>query len=254
LKYDRNYNKIILKKVKLAYYDKKTNLSENFGFLIGILNTSKLGLFVSVLFIGVLIGLDFGIRQLTISFCNSSKDILNQVADILYKINEVIGVKFLDYFKDVIVIVSGILGVILALFFTTFMNIVTTKYSNFNSVIINQLLEQKLINRYLKLLAILVSSAIIFQFLFVLGYNPTFVSSFLFTLSVIVALLSFIFLGRYSITYFNAGNLVSNLKEDCEKTFHRYYFNKEYFRNDRNGKLIFSKIIRNIDKIKLIVE
>ncbi|GAB1414720.1 hypothetical protein MASR2M117_01260 [Paludibacter sp.] len=243
-----------MRNLKLTYYNKRTILSENIGFLNGLFNTSKSGILVSVLFIGVLVGLDSVARQLAIVFCNSSNNVLNLIANILYKINEVIGIKFLDYFKDVIVIVAGVLGVILGLFFTTFMSIITTKYSNFNGVIINQLLEHKLINKYLKFLAILVSSAIIFQFLLIIGYNPTFVSAFLFTVTVIVGLLAFVFLGRYSITYFNAGNLVSDLKDDCEKTYHRYYYNKSYYRNNKDGKQILLRIIRNIDKIKLITQ
>lgn len=243
-----------MRNLKLTYYNKKTTLSENIGFLKGLLNKSKSGLLISVLFIGVLVGLDFGIRHLTIFFCNSSYHILNKIADVLYKINDAIGIKFLDYFKDVIVMVAGVLGVILGLFFTTYMNIITTKYSNFNGIIINQLLKHKLINRYLIFLAILVSSAIIFQFLFVLGYSPTFVSAFLFTISVIIALLSFIFLGRNIITYFNAGNLVSDLRDDCFNSYHKYYNNRKYFNKNKSGKQILTRIISNIDKIKLITE
>jgi len=243
-----------MKNLKLTYYNKKIILSENIGFLRGMLNTSKSGLLISVVYIGFLVGLDSVARQSAIVFCNSTNIFLNQIADILYKINEVIGIKFLDYFKDVIVIVAGVLGVILGLFFTTFMSIITTKYSNFNGIIINQLLEHKLINRYLKFLAILVSSAIIFQFFLILGYKPTFVSAFIFTVSVIVGLLAFVFLGRYSITYFNAGNLVSDLKEDCEKTYHKYYFNKKYYKNNIEGKQILLRIMRNIDKIELITQ
>jgi hypothetical protein len=243
-----------MKNLKLTYYNKKIILSENIGFLRGMLNTSKSGLLISVVYIGFLVGLDSVARQSAIVFCNSTNIFLIQIADILYKINEVIGIKFLDYFKDVIVIVAGVLGVILGLFFTTFMSIITTKYSNFNGIIINQLLEHKLINRYLKFLAILVSSAIIFQFFLILGYKPTFVSAFIFTVSVIVGLLAFVFLGRYSITYFNAGNLVSDLKEDCEKTYHKYYFNKKYYKNNIEGKQILLRIMRNINKIELITQ
>lgn len=243
-----------MRNLKLSYYNKKTILSENIGFLKGLLNTSKSGLWVSVVYIGFLVGLDFIARQLAFVFCNSTCSFLNQIADIVYKINEVIGIKLLDYFKDVIVIVAGVLGVILGLFFTTFMSIITTKYSNFNGIIINQLLEHKLINRYLKFLAILVSSAIIFQFFLILGYKPTFISAFLFTVSVIVGLLAFIFLGRYSITYFNAGNLVSDLKEDCEKTYHKYYYNKKHYKSNIEGKQILLRIMMNIDKIELITQ
>jgi hypothetical protein len=215
---------------------------------------SKSGFWISVVYICILICFDFVARQLAFAFCNSTNNFLNQIADLIYKINEVIGIKFLDYFKDVIVIVAGVLGVILGLFFTTFMSIITTKYSNFNGIIINQLLEHKLINRYLKFLAILVSSAIIFQFFLILGYKPTFISAFLFTVSVLVGLLAFIFFGRYSITYFNAGNLVSDLKEDCEKTYHKYYFNKKYYKGNIEGKQILLRIMRNIDKIELITQ
>ena len=243
-----------MKNLKLTYYNKKTILSENIGFLRGMLNISKSGLWISVAYIGFLVSFDFIARQLAFVFCNSTNSFFNQIADILYKINEVIGIKFLDYFKDVIVIVAGVLGVILGLFFTTFMSIITTKYSNFNGIIINQLLEHKLINRYLKFLAILVSSAIIFQFFLILGYKPTFISAFIFTVSVIVGLLAFIFLGRYSIIYFNAGNLVSDLKEDCEKTYHKYYFNKKYYKGNIEGKQILLRIMRNIDKIELITQ
>ena len=147
-----------MKRLKLTYYDKKTITSENLGFLKRLFNSSKHGLLASIIFIGVLLGLDFGARHMASVLSNSSSNILIFFAHILYKINELIGLKFLDYFKDVIVIVAGILGVILGLFFTTFLNIITSKYSNINSVIINQLLEQKVINRYFKLLSLLVSS------------------------------------------------------------------------------------------------
>jgi hypothetical protein len=182
-----------------------------------LFSSSKQGLLISILFIGFLLGLDYGARQITSYLCSSTDNTLNFCADFLYKVNDLIGVKFLDYFKDVIVIVAGVLGVILGLFFTTFLNIITSKYSNINSTIISQLLEQKVINRYFKLLAILVSSSIIFQFLLVIGYNPTFISAFLFSLIVIVTLLAFIFFGRYSLIYFNAGNLVFDLINSCNQ-------------------------------------
>lgn len=200
-----------LKRLKLTYYDKKTRLKENIGFFKRLFNSSKQGLLISIVFIGILVGLDIGSRELVNLLSSSTSNTLNSLADYLYRINDFIGVKYLDYFKDVIVIVAGVLGVILGLFFTTFLNIITSKYSNINSTIINELLEQKIINRYFKLLAILVSSSIIFQFLLVVGYNPTFISAFLFSITVTIALLAFLFFGRYSLIYFNAGNLVFDL-------------------------------------------
>jgi hypothetical protein len=243
-----------MKNIKLTYYDKKKTLSENIGFLRGLFRTSLWGFLLSVAYIAVLIGLDFGIRQLTFYFDYSSYNILNCIACVLYKTNDVIGIKFLDYFKDVIVIVAGVLGVILGLFFTTFMNIITTRYANINSVIIYQLLEQKQINRYLKFLATLVASAIIFQFMFAVGYDPTCISVFIFTLSVIVAILAFISIGRHIIIFFKADFLVADLLTQCNAIFHRYFRNKKYFKKEQNGKNIISKILNNISKAKTIVD
>lgn len=243
-----------MKKLKLSYYDKKISTLENIGFLKRLFSSSKQGLLISILFIGSLLGLDYGARQITSYLCSSTDNTLNFCADFLYKVNDLIGVKFLDYFKDVIVIVAGVLGVILGLFFTTFLNIITSKYSNINSTIISQLLKQKVINRYFKLLAILVSSSIIFQFLLVIGYNPTFISAFLFSLIVIVTLLAFIFFGRYSLIYFNAGNLVFDLINSCNQILNRVYKNKKYFYTNQKGKNTLPSIIRNIEKIKIIVE
>ena len=142
-----------MKKFKLLYYDNKIRTLENIGFVKRLFDSSKKGLFISIIFIVFLLGLDYGARQIISYLCSSTDKTLNFCADFLYKVNTLIGFKFLDYFKDVIVIVAGVLGVILGLFFTTFLNIITSKYSNINSTIINQLLEQKVINLYFKLLA-----------------------------------------------------------------------------------------------------
>lgn len=243
-----------MKRLKVIYYDKKAGLKENLGFFKRLFISSKQGLLISVIFIGTLVGLDFAARELVNSLLYSTNNTLNNFADYLYRINDYIGVKYLDYFKDVIVIVAGVLGVILGLFFTTFLNIITSKYSNINSTIISELLEQKIINRYFKLLAILVSSSIIFQFLLVIGYNPTFISAFLFSTTVVIALLAFLFFGRYSLIYFNAGNLVFDLINSNNQIINRVYKNKKYFYSKNNGNRTLTRIIKNINKIRIIVE
>jgi len=243
-----------LKKLKLYYYDKKNSTIENVSFFKNLLNSSGQGFLISVFFIAFLVCIDYGARQLAIVFCNSTNNLLNTIADWIYLTNTIIGVKYIDYFKDIIVIVAGILGVILGLFFTTFLNIITSKYSNINSIIVNELLKQKVINRYFKLLAILVASSIIFQLLLIIGYNPTFISCFLFTFTVIISLLAFISLGRYILIYFNAGNIVLDLIESCNKILNRVYDNKIYFKKSKRGIHILGEINRNIKKIELIVE
>ncbi|WP_298367564.1 hypothetical protein [uncultured Lutibacter sp.] len=109
-------------------------------------------------------------------------------------------------------------------------------------------------NRYFKLLANLVSCSIIFQLLLIIGYNPTLVSVLLFTFSVLITLTSFIFFGRYSLIYFNAGNLVVDLIENNNLALRRYVNNKEYFKKNNKGGEILTIIGRNIQKIRLIVE
>ncbi|MFC2152831.1 hypothetical protein ACFLSE_09935, partial [Bacteroidota bacterium] len=129
-----------------------------------------------------------------------------------------------------------------------------SKYSNINSEVIEQLLKQKIINKYFKNLAILVSTAIIFQFLLIIGYEPTFISTFIFTISVLITLLAFTFFGRYSLIYFNAGNLVIDLISECNFILNRGYYNKKYFYTNNGGKQILYKVNRNIQKIRIIVE
>ena len=85
-------------------------------------------------------------------------------------------------------------------------------------------------------------------------YEVITISAFLFALIVIVTLLSFIFFGRYSLIYFNAGNLVFDLINSCNQTLNRVYKNKKYFYANQRGKNTLLSIIRNIEKIKIIVE
>ena len=238
----------------MKYYDTRQIIHENFHFSKRLIRNSIQGLLVSVVFIGLLIGIDYLSREITSSLCSSNNNLLNSIADFFYKINDIIGIKFLDYFKDVIVIVAGVIGVILGLFFTTFLNIITAKYSNINSVITSQLLEQKTINRYFKLLAILVASAIIFQFLLIIGYSPTFISAFIFTICVILAIIAFISFGKSSLIYFNAGALALDLISDNINILYRANKNKKTLKKLDERKQILPKIRRNIYKIKKIVE
>lgn len=242
-----------MKKLNLILFDSKIWLIENIFFIKNIIRNCFTGFLISILYVGFLIFLDFLGRDLKGTLLNSSISYINNIGNLITRFNEIIGVKVLDYFKDVIVIVAGVLGIILGLFFTTFLNIITSKYSNINSVIINQLIEQKTINKYFKLLAILVSSSIIFQFLLMIGYQPTIISCLFFTVSVIATLLSFIYFGRYSLIYFNAGNLVFDLIHSSNQTLARSYKNKKYF-NSEKGFQIISTIRRNIEKIRLIAE
>jgi len=243
-----------LKNLLLKYFDTNQAIRENFHFFKIFVKNSTQGLLISIVFIGVLIGFDFLSREITTSLCNSNNNFFNAIADFIYNINNVIGIKFLDYFKDVIVIVAGVIGVILGLFFTTFLNIITAKYSNINSVITTLLLEQKTINRYFKLLSVLVASAIIFQFLLIIGYYPTVISASLFSLSVILAIIAFIFYGKSSLIYFNAGALAFDLIAANNNTLYRAHKNKKTFKTLNERKHVLPKIKRNINKIKIIVD
>ena len=242
-----------MKRFNLLFFDSKQGLKENFFFIRNILKNSSKSLLISILFVGFLILLDFLGREIKNELLNSSRAFYNNIGIFLVSVNELFGLKFLTYFKDVIVIVAGILGIILGLFFTTFLNIITSKYSNINSTIINQLIKQKVINKYFNLLAILVAASIMFQFLLIIGYYPTVISSLLFTISVVITLLSFIFYGRYTLIYFNAGNLALDLIHSSNQILTRAYKNKTYFDCEKGYQILLG-IRRNLETIRLIAE
>ncbi|MBN1637922.1 MAG: hypothetical protein JW866_03075 [Ignavibacteriales bacterium] len=242
-----------MKRVSLLFFDGKQGLKENFYFIRNIIKNSSKSLLISILFVGLLILLDFLAREFKTVLLDSSKTFFNNIGNLLIRFNDLFGLKFLDYFKDVIVIVAGILGIILGLFFTTFLNIITSKYSNINSTIVNQLIKQKVINKYFNLLAILVATSILFQFLLIIGYHPTVISSFLFTISVIITILAFIFYGRYTLIYFNAGNLALDLTHSNNQILTRAFKNKTYFDSEK-GYQILLDIRRNLETIRLIAE
>lgn len=243
-----------MKKIELFYYDKKTNIKEDFNFLKSLIIKSVKGLLISILFIVFLIALDYTAKQIASTLYNSTNSILKTCANFLYEVNNRIGIKYLDYFKDIIVMVSGILGVILALFFTTFLNIITSKYSNLNKTIVRQILEQDQINRYLKLLSILICSSIIFQFFLVMGYNPTIISAFLFSLVIIIALLSFIFVGKFSLRYLNVGNLVSDISTSNRKVLERINKKNKYYYTNQDWKYILTLFLHYIELISLFTK
>lgn len=243
-----------MKKLKLIGYDNRVKLQGNLGFLKIVVKNSLQGFLISIGFIACLVLIDFIARYIYESFGESDYFILNVFADFFNNINKVIGVKFIDYFKDVIVIVAGILGVILGLFFTTFLNIISAKYSNISSVVISQLQEQKTINRYFKLLSVLVASSIIFQFLLVVGYAPTIISAFIFSGAVVMSMLAFIAFGRFTIIYFNADALVYDIINECKGLLFRAHKNSKLFNTTNSKFRVTHRIYWNIDKVKVIVE
>lgn len=242
-----------MKKIALKIYDGKRELRASYVVLKYSIKNSFGGLLIAAIYIAALCVLDFIGRKIIAYTASCSNKKNHLLSNYLREINTFLAIRHLDYFRDIIVIVTGVLGVILALFFTTFLNIITTKYSNTNNAIINELIEQKVINKYYRFLAALISSAILFQFLLVFGYNPTAISILLFTFSIIVGIFSFLFFGRFSLTYFNTATLATDIIIDCDWQVNRLAQNKKHYNTPASQWAFVNKIVGNIDKVRLIV-
>lgn len=178
---------------------------------------------------------------------------LNQIHLLIEIINEKFGLKFIDFFKDVIVISAGVLGVIFGLFYTSFLNIITTKYANMHYNISLKMIEQKTIKRYFSLLAIMVISSILFQLTLVVGFNPTLISASIFTFSVIICISSFIYFGRLSMIFFNESILVADILNEAYTIFNRTYKNRKIFYSKASNNSL-SSVKSKLELIKLIIE
>jgi hypothetical protein len=242
-----------MKRYKLKIYDGKTALKSDLHFIWSLFRKNGKAILLAALFIGALVGLDYLGRFVFHALYESSTTLLMKLYTILNRLNHLLGVKYLDFFKDVVVMVAGILGVILGLFFTTFINIISTKYAHLNPIITREVLEGKVINKYFRLLTVLVVSAISFQFLLYCGYSPTIISSSIFTLAIIVAIISFVSYGKYSMMYFDAARVVSDIIKINVDAINRVTKNRKYISYDKAAGRILRKVIANNAKISTII-
>ncbi len=134
-----------MKKIKLTAYDKSIEVNDAKVFLYLMLKQSRKILIFSGGFVLLLILLDIIARNVLDYFESSYLEPLNQIHLLIQIINDNFGLKFLDFFKDIIVISAGVLGVIFGLFYTSFLNIITTKYANMHYNISLKMIEQKTI-------------------------------------------------------------------------------------------------------------
>lgn len=240
-------------KIKLTAYDKSIEFNDAKAFFNLMLQQSKKILIYSIGFVLTLILIDSIARFLLEQLKSSYFEPFNQIHLLIKILNEKFGLKFLDFFKDVIVISAGVLGVIFGLFYTSFLNIITTKYANMHYSISLKMIEQKTIKRYFSLLAIMVISSLLFQLTLVFGFNPTLISAGIFTFSVILCISSFIYFGRLSMIFFNESVLVSEIINEAYKILNRTYKNRKIF-YAKNSNHALASIKSKLELIKLIIE
>ncbi len=244
-----------MNRIKIAATDIKNTISESFGFANVLLYSARSIVLYAILFIGFLLLLDRLNVIITTASLVSKWDIVRWIAEIGVDINDVIGVKCVDYFRDILVMVAGVLGVILGLLFTTTISIIATKYSNISTTISSLVLEQYIMNRYFKLLAIMTVASILFLFILVTGYTPTFISVSIYTLATIFSVAAFITFGQFSISYFDASRIVSDLISHNVKAMNRLIANNmRITNNEKYFKSIIRQSNSNIDKIALIIK
>ncbi|MDR3704713.1 MAG: hypothetical protein P4L28_02250 [Paludibacteraceae bacterium] len=238
--------------IKLNLYNLNEKKKDNISFYKMLIKNSLKGFLTSFFFIIFLLLIDSGARHITLLLCESKSNTLNSIAAIIHLINNTIGFKVLDFFKDEIVIVAGVLGVLLGLFYTVIISVLSSKYRNVDTTISELFLQQKIIKRYLKYLSFLVSTAILFQFVLILGYQPTLLSASIFTILTVFAILSFIYFGSYSLRYFDASNLIIDaLDVSIRELFKTHKFNSK---TKSSPKSILLNVKRNLNKIEIIID
>ncbi|WP_424495321.1 hypothetical protein [Salinimicrobium sp. GXAS 041] len=242
-----------MNKIKLTAYDKSIQFNDTKVFLNLMLKQSSKILIFSAGYVLILILIDSIARVLLEHLKSSYFEPFNQIHLLIEIINKKFGLKFIDFFKDVIVISAGVLGVIFGLFYTSFLNIITTKYANMHFNISLKMMEQKTIKRYFSLLAIMVISSILFQLTLVFGFNPTFISASLFTFTVLLCISSFIYFGRLSMIFFNESVLVQEILDEAYKILNRTYTNRQIFYSNKSNYAL-SSIKSKLELIKLIIE
>lgn len=242
-----------MKRYKLKIFDGYSALTGDLHFIRSLFQGSGKVLLLALLFIGALIGLDY-LGHFVFQIISESSAIWPiKISATLDRLNHLWGVKDLNFFKDVVVMVAGILGVILGLFFTTFINIITTKYAHLDPIITRQVLEGKVINKYFRLLTLLVVSSISLQFLLYCGYTPTIISSSIFTIAIIAAIISFVSYGKFSMRYFDAARVVSDIIRTNVDTINRVSKNREYIGYDMSAAQILKRVISNNAMISTII-
>jgi hypothetical protein len=160
----------------------------------------------------------------------------------------------LERFVDVVSVSAGILGVILGLFYTAFLTLITTKYSNINSTIRSLIIEQKSINKYFVLLTQMTSLSILIQLAMSIGYTPSTLTAIALTLAIITTLYSFVGFGKYSLVYFDTGFLVNDILQRNYNLLNKLVIRKNEIERLNGGEEYLRRVYRNINTIQVLVE
>ena len=244
-----------MNRIKIVATDIKSTMSENLSFTKVVLYGGGSIVLYAIFFVVFLLLLDWLNIVTTTASLRSDFSVIRSIAQAGVQFNDIVGVKCIDYFKDILVMVAGVLGVILGLLFTTTISIIATKYSNISTAISSLVLEQYVMNRYFKLLAIMTVASIIFLFVIITGYSPTFISVLIYTLATVFSVAAFIRFGQFSISYFDASRIVSDLISHNVKAMNRLIDNNmRIINNEEYFKSIVQKSNNNIDKIAVIVK
>ncbi len=244
-----------ISKLRLKLFDIKIDNSERLSFLRRFFILGSKGIFYSVLLIFGMVSADW---LLKLGYGTLTQQPYDSYACRIAESNTVIfglfGIRQVDYLIEVINVSAGILGVLLGLFYTAFLTIIATKYSNINSTIGALLVEQKTLNKFFILLATLTSFSIGFELILSSGYSPTLFGSLIFVYFVISAVIGFISFGKFTLLYFDTSSLVYDLIERNYIILKRILHHTKNLESLKNGQSQIRGIYNNLHKIKIIVE
>jgi hypothetical protein len=240
---------------RLKWFDLRSNSRENKKLSIYLIRDSAKPILISVSLILVFIAVDTTIEYFLGYLSHFERQVpFNKPPLISDLLRRFFAPKNIERFADLISVSAGVLGVILGLFYTAFLTLISTKYSNISSSIRRLIIDQKAINKYFKLLTLSTSLSIMFQLAMTLGYVPSIFSCFLFAYLIIVTLNSFVEFGKYSLIYFDTGNLISDILSKNYFLLEKIEQRKTEIDRLNRGEQYLSQIYQNLITIEILIK
>ncbi|HCN37776.1 MAG TPA: hypothetical protein DIS94_08705 [Bacteroidetes bacterium] len=159
-----------------------------------------------------------------------------------------------DYLTNLVSIGAGVIGVILGLIYTAFVTIVSTKYANINSSINSMIINHPVLNKYFNFLATLTALSIAFQFILAFGYEPTIISTVIFSVLIIFAVTSFITFAKFTQYLSDTKLLVDDLIGSNHEILNKLLLYKDLIETKNSETNFLRRVYYNLNQIELIIK
>ena len=240
---------------RLWVYNSRGEIAGRRGYAWRIIKSSISGLVMAVVAITLLILIDNYSRRLFGWLENFHEGTLgNFFYNVFKEIGDLFYIVDMDRLSDVVSLSAGILGVLLGLFYTVFLTIISTKYSNVDLQISTLFMKRKSLNRYFVWLSVMTSLSILYHFSLSFGHKPTIMAFSVYTIFVVISIASFVRYGLIFMIYLDLSVLASELIDESLSGFHKIVRHKERISKLEEGRNELFSINSNLDNISLIVK